>query len=513
MLKGSELLKAIKLIEDEKKIDREIIISGIKEGLQKAYEKFFDTDAVVQVEIDQQTGQITMNQQLKVVEEVEDDWLEISLADAKIKNPDIKIGDVIFKPIEFSEEFSRMVVNQVRQIFQQKIRGAEREKIYEKFIGLEGEIVQAKVTGMNKEGNYVLDIDSTTAYLWKSKAINNETFEINQIIDVYIESVAKESRYSQLSISRTSPDFLAKLIEREVPEVRMGLIEIKAVSREPGKRAKVAVVSKDENIEPIGSIVGVAGSRINKISQQLKGEKIDIVKWEPDQQTFIINAMSPVKVISINSIDEEYDIVVPDRQLSLAIGKEGIAAKLVANLIKSKINIYSLSNALNENIDVLWNGNITQFEVEDDNFEFVSKIQPNKIQSNKVFNIKPTNIIKHQKNKKPNTEIDTEALAAFQAEVAQQEFEKQVSVQQVSSEQAEQLVKPVEVETKSLEITESKPHKANKKAKEVEILEQEPNIDEINANLEAFNQALNQFEDQEVEDEDETIEDYDKYYE
>ncbi|SRX66329.1 transcription termination/antitermination protein NusA [Mycoplasma mycoides subsp. capri] len=178
MLNGTELLESIKLIEKEKGISKESIINGLKEGLQKAYERFYDTDAIIKIDINENTGLITMHQELKVVddEQLDDDWLEITLSKAKLKNPDIQIGDTIYKPIEFSEEFSRMVVNQVRQIFQQKIREAERARIYEQFVSLEGEVVQAKVVGMNRENNYVLDINGTTAYLWKSKTINNEIF-------------------------------------------------------------------------------------------------------------------------------------------------------------------------------------------------------------------------------------------------------------------------------------------------------------------------------------------------
>ncbi|MDQ0567922.1 transcription termination factor NusA [Mycoplasma yeatsii] len=502
MLSGNELLQAIKLIEQEKNIDRDVIISGIKEGLQKAYEKFFDTDAVVRVDFDQTTGKISMNQELTVVEEVDDDWLEVSLEEALVKNPDVKIGDVILKPIEFNEEFSRMIVNQVRQIFQQKIRGAEREKIYEKFISLEGEIVQAKVTGMNKEGSYVLDIEGTTSYLWKNKSINNETFEIDQIIDVYIETVEKESRLSQLIVSRTSPNFLAKLLEREVPEVRMGIIEIKAVSREPGKRAKVAVISTNENIEPIGSIVGFGGSRINKVSDELKGEKIDVVKWDEDIKTFIINAMSPVKVISVNNVDGEYDIVVPNQQLSLAIGKQGIAAKLIANLVKTKVNIYSLSNALNDNIDILWNGNITKEEVENNIFSTERNVS-RQVQNNKISNQKSNNISKKQNHKEDF--IDLEALQAFQAEVAKELAEEEIQAEiindDINVEQSISVSEPVSQEVEEVE------------EKQDSIFDQEPDIDEINANLEAFNEALNEFDDEEIDDEDDTIEDYDKYYE
>ncbi|CAE76989.1 transcription termination factor NusA [Mycoplasma mycoides] len=415
MLNGTELLESIKLIEKEKGISKESIINGLKEGLQKAYERFYDTDAIIKIDINENTGLITMHQELKVVddEQLDDDWLEITLSKAKLKNPDIQIDDTIYKPIEFSEEFSRMVVNQVRQIFQQKIREAERARIYEQFVSLEGEVVQAKIVGMNRENNYVLDINGTTAYLWKSKTINNEIFQINEIIDVYIEVVEKESKLSQISISRTAPNFLTKLIEREVPEVRMGIVEIKAVSREPGKRSKVAVITHNNNVEPIGAIIGVGGNRINRISDILKGEKIDIIRWDEDQITYLINAMTPVKVISINKIGDEYDIVVPDTQLSLAIGKQGVAAKLIASLLKTKINIFSYSTALKENMDILWNGDTTKQEVETNTY--IPKTKTTKKEEKPVI----TTIKKPVKQtiKKEENQIDVDALIAFQAEV------------------------------------------------------------------------------------------------
>ncbi|WP_434335469.1 transcription termination factor NusA [Mycoplasma capricolum subsp. capricolum] len=557
MLNGTELLESIKLIEKEKGISKESIINGLKEGLQKAYERFYDTDAIIKIDINEKTGSITMHQELKVVEELDDDWLEITLQKAKLQNPDAQIGDIIYKPIEFSEEFSRMVVNQVRQIFQQKIREAERARIYEQFISLEGEVVQAKVVGMNRENNYVLDINGTTAYLWKNKTINNEIFQINEIIDVYIEVVEKESKLSQIAISRTAPAFLTKLIEREVPEVRMGIVEIKGVSREPGKRSKVAVVTHNQNVEPIGAIIGVGGNRINRISDILKGEKIDVIRWSDDQITYLINAMTPVKVISINKIGDEYDIVVPDSQLSLAIGKQGITAKLIASLLKTKINIFSYSIALKENMDILWNGDTTKQEVETNSYIPKTKISK---KEEKIVNT----IIKKPTKKKEENIIDVDALMAFQAEVEQEQDAK--IYEEINQELADDKVQPdsdkvkaivnviknsddeitkVEIKTDDTAVnittnnnvvtndklvndeikTETKPNltkievskpnfKKQKHKEELNIdfnLENEPDIDEIDANLKAFNDAILKQEDEEDIDID-SLDDYDKYY-
>ncbi|QVJ96607.1 transcription termination/antitermination protein NusA [Mycoplasma mycoides subsp. capri] len=521
MLNGTELLESIKLIEKEKGISKESIINGLKEGLQKAYERFYDTDAIIKIDINENTGLITMHQELKVVddEQLDDDWLEITLSKAKLKNPDIQIGDTIYKPIEFSEEFSRMVVNQVRQIFQQKIREAERARIYEQFVSLEGEVVQAKVVGMNRENNYVLDINGTTAYLWKSKTINNEIFQINEIIDVYIEVVEKESKLSQISISRTAPNFLTKLIEREVPEVRMGIVEIKAVSREPGKRSKVAVITHNNNVEPIGAIIGVGGNRINRISDILKGEKIDIIRWDEDQITYLINAMTPVKVISINKIGDEYDIVVPDTQLSLAIGKQGVAAKLIASLLKTKINIFSYSTALKENMDILWNGDTTIQEVETNTY--TPKTKTTKKEEKPV--ITTTKKPVKQTIKKEENQIDVDALIAFQAEVEHEqelkdqeellkqesmykeyennfndfENEKEILLAEKQLESQNQIIKEPVVEVQEVEIkkqSETKDQITENKQPEIKTeVETKPNIAE-QVNKLNTNKPNNKFE-------------------
>ncbi|ATZ21512.1 transcription termination factor NusA [Mesoplasma tabanidae] len=470
MVNGAQILEALASLESEKSISKEVAIEGIKEGFQKAYERFFDTEAVVKTEINEQTGSINLFQELMVVatdDEIEDDWLEIVLEDALKINKEAKVGDKVYKQIDFDEEFSRVAVGQVRQIFQQKIRATERAMIYEKFIQLEGEIVRGKIVGMNDQGtSYILDIDGVHTSLWNQKTINREEFVVNELVDVLLEEVARENKYSQLVVSRVAPKFLAKLVEKEVSEVAQGLVEVMSVSREPGKRAKIAVLSHDEDVEPIGAIVGVKGSRINNISKELRGEKIDVVKWDDEIIPFIINAMAPVKVISVNEVEGEFDIVVPNQQLSLAIGKGGMAAKLVANLLKRRINIYSLENAITDNMDVLWNGNITEEEV--NNPDFINEVNKRKINSQTV---KP----EYHKNSFRNAQANNEEeLMSFQAEV-EEEYN-----------QVEELIE----ETNA-------------------VVEENKDLESIQSELESFNDILND-EDEEDFEEDEYEDLYDQ---
>ena len=366
----ANVLEAINQIANEKSIDENEIITAIKEGFQKAYERFFDTEALTEVDLDDQTGSIKMYLLLKVVDQVQDDlddWLEISLDDARQEFGDkVKEGDIIHRQIPFEKEFSRLAIHQVRQIIQQKIKGAERSRLYDKFADKNHQLLTGKIVGTNDRGDgYLIEVDDATTSLWNKKLIPGDHFEIGDLVSFYVDEVQKENRFSPISISRTAPGFLRRILEREVPEVAEEIIDIKGISREPGIRAKVAVQSLDPNVEPIGALVGVHGSRISKISELLNGEKIDIVLWDEDLNTFIMSAMAPVRVVSVDVDLEnnEADIIVPNEQLSLAIGRGGVAARLVANLLKMKINIISVKQAQEIGIENKWNGNISPDEL------------------------------------------------------------------------------------------------------------------------------------------------------
>lgn len=374
MVDGAKLLDAIYAIADEKKIDKEIVLEGIKEGFQKAYEKFFDPEAIVKVDIDEQSGQIKVAKELKVVKKIEDEWLEIGLNDAKAKyGESVSIDDTVYEPVIFDEEFSRLAVLQVGQIIKQKIREGEKQKVYDAFLSKNHEIVGGKIIDIT-DTSYLLDVDGSIIPLWNRKIIPGEEIVEGQRLIVYIEELNKDDKYSQIIATRVHPDFLAKLLETEVPEIAEGIVEVKAASREPGNRAKVAVRSYDDSVDPVGACVGTRGSRIKNVTAELNGEKIDIIVWDEDKKTFIINAMAPVRVISIELNEEERtaSIVVPDEQLSLAIGKKGSSARLVANLVDCKINITSFSDAKEQDLPIYWNGNITQEELNDP--DFINKV-------------------------------------------------------------------------------------------------------------------------------------------
>lgn len=470
MINNATLLEAMEDITADKGISKEVVIEGLKEGFQKAYEKFFDTEARLVVDINEKTGALRTFQELTVVEEVEDDWLEITLKEAKkIMGSHVNVGDVIHKEVLLEEDFSRLAVYQVRQILQQKIKGAERAQIYEKFINREREILRAKITGMNEQGtSYLIDIDGTQVSLWNKKVIPGEKFTIDQYINVYVEEVAKESRFSQIMVSRTAPNFLSRLLEQQVPEIKEGLVEIRGVAREPGQRAKVAVMSNDSNIDPVGALIGPRGMRINLVSQELKDEKIDVIQYDENLEQFIMNAMAPVRVISITLDDEtgECDVVVPNQQLSLAIGKRGMSARLVANLVQKHINIMSYDQALQNGMEILWNGNISESELNSESF-----LQHTR---NRRREMRPHH--ETSQTTQRTKEVDLEALRALQEEInaAQVEPKTETTFEEADTNGAE--------------------------------------LNEIQENLAAFDDLESSFEESEDEEQSLDEEDYDDFY-
>ncbi|WP_338982914.1 transcription termination factor NusA [Spiroplasma endosymbiont of Othius punctulatus] len=364
MIDGKELLEALETLRADKKIDKEIIFEGIKEGFQRAYEKHFDPEAIVRVDIDQNMGQIKVFKELTVVKKIEDEWLDILLDEAKAKYGDVTIGDTVYEPVEFTEKFSKTASLQVAQIIKQKIREAEKDVVFKEFEPLNQTIVGGVVRDIT-DTMFFIEVNGVILPLWIKKIIPGEDINEGDRISLFIEEVSKENKHSQVQGSRIHPKFLEKLMEVEVPEIQEGVVEIKACSREPGIRAKVAVVSHDSNVDPIGACVGNMGSRIKVVTEELKGEKIDVILWKEDKTEFIINALSPVKTISIEVDLEtnEATVIVPTEQISLAIGKRGMAARLVANLVGMKINIFSFDQANEQGIKIHWNGNLTEDEL------------------------------------------------------------------------------------------------------------------------------------------------------
>ena len=368
--KNKMILETIEEIAKEKQIEPQAIYQALKEGLLKAYEK--ETHEIldnISVEINEDQGKINMFKNLKVVDEVEDPDLEIALSQVKKENPNSNLtpGDIYVEEIP-ADKFGRLAISQAIQIFKQAMREAEKNSIYDEFIDKQGTILIGKVETV--EDSYCLiKIGRAYAFLPKKNQILDETFSVNEPnnhIKFYLEDIIKNKNYGQILASRTHPGFLSRLLELEVPEFNQlnpdgkNVIEIKEVAREPGIRAKVAIISNDNTIDAVGACIGTGAERIKTISKELNGEKIDIILYDENISNFIINALAPAKVISIkiNEQEQQADVIVPTEQFSLAIGKNGMAAKLVARLTHWKINIISLEQAQKNNVKFNWNGNL-----------------------------------------------------------------------------------------------------------------------------------------------------------
>ncbi|MGB4505151.1 MAG: transcription termination factor NusA [Syntrophaceticus sp.] len=338
-----EFINALKDIEKEKGISSEVLLQAIEHALQTAYRKNFGSSQNARIEIARETGEIRVFSKKIAVHEVTDPTLEISLEDATEIDPEVKEGEIV--EIEVTpKNFGRIAAQAAKQVVVQQIREAERGLIYEEFLSREGDIVTGIVR--RQEGkNVYIDLGRTEAVLLPSEQIVFEKYNHGDRIKTYITEVKKTTKGPQILVSRTHPGLLKRLFELEVPEIFEGIVEIKAVAREPGMRSKIAVHSKNENVDSIGACVGPKGMRVQAIVQELKGEKIDIVKWDNDVKVFIANSLSPAKVVSVKIDEDEKaaQVIVPDHQLSLAIGKEGQNARLAARLTGWKIDIKSES--------------------------------------------------------------------------------------------------------------------------------------------------------------------------
>jgi len=351
---NGEFLSAIEQIGKEKGIDKEVLIEAIEAALVSAYKKNFGTAQNVKINIDRVTGAVKVYALKSVVEEVSDDFLEISFEEAQKIDPRYKIGDIA--EIEVTpKNFGRIAAQNAKQVVIQRIREAERVLIYEKFIEKENEIINGIVQRVERKNVYI-DLDQVEAIMPPNEQVPKEEYHVNDRIKVYITEVKKTTKGPQIMVSRTHPGLVKRLFEMQVPEIVSGEVLIKNIAREAGSRTKISVYSPNPNIDPVGACVGQHGIRVQKIVEELKGEKIDIIKWDSDPREYIASALSPAKIINVQ-IDNENaksaKVVVPDNQLSLAIGKEGQNARLAAKLTGWKIDIKSQSqvemNGLNEN--------------------------------------------------------------------------------------------------------------------------------------------------------------------
>jgi N utilization substance protein A len=345
---SQELILALRELEKERGIPQKVLIEAIQSALNTAYKKNFGTSQNVNVELNQITGEVQVFAQKRVTDDVTDTCLEISLDEAAEIDPTVAVDDVINVEVTPSD-FGRIAAQTAKQVVVQKLREAERSLIFEEFSEREGEIVTGLIQRIEAK-TIVINLGRTEGIMLPADQIFSERYDVGQRVKGYIYEVKNTSKGPSVFISRTHPFFLKRLFELEVPEIYEGLVEIKTIAREAGARSKISVYSMDEKIDSVGACVGPRGIRVQNIVNELNGEKIDIIKYHKDPEKFIANALSPSKVLSVE-IDAEAKkarVIVPDYQLSLAIGKEGQNARLAAKLTGWKIDIKSESQAEEE---------------------------------------------------------------------------------------------------------------------------------------------------------------------
>ncbi len=342
---NSELLEALNILEQEKNISKEALLEAIENSLVTACKNHFGKSDNVKVIIDKDTCEFHCIQEKTVVEDVEDMVEEISLVNAKMIDPNYELGDIVQVEVK-SREFGRIATQNAKNVILQKIREEERKVVYDEYISKEKDIITGIVQRYVGK-NVSINLGKADALLTESEQIKGETFMPTERIKVYILEVKSTSKGPKILVSRTHPEFVKRLFESEVTEVKDGIVEIKSISREAGSRTKIAVWSNDPDVDPVGACVGINGARVNAIVDELRGEKIDIITWDENPAILIQNALSPAKVISVIADGDEKTakVVVPDYQLSLAIGKEGQNARLAARLTGFKIDIKSESQA------------------------------------------------------------------------------------------------------------------------------------------------------------------------
>lgn len=335
-----ELLQIADAVAREKVIDRSIVVAAMEDAIAKAARSRYGAETDVHAEIHPKTGELRLSRHLLVVDQVENDSTEIALVDARRRNPAAEVGDAIAETLP-PFDFGRIAAQSAKQVIVQKVRDAERDRQYEEYKDRIGEIVNGLVKRV-EYGNVVVDLSGRgEGIVRRDELIPRETFRPGDRIRSYLFDVRREARGPQIFLSRTHPQFMAKLFGQEVPEIYDSIVEVKAVARDPGSRAKIAVTSRDSSIDPVGACVGMRGSRVQAVVGELGGEKIDIIPWSYDRATFIVNALQPAEVVKV-VLDEEaerIEVVVPDDQLSLAIGRRGQNVRLASQLTGWDIDI------------------------------------------------------------------------------------------------------------------------------------------------------------------------------
>ena len=337
-----ELLRIVEAVADEKSIDKEIVLESMESAIQKAALTKFGTENNIRVIIDRLSGEIKIQKVLDIVEEVEDSSKQIILNDAKsvdIKNKDLKIGDQIYEDLP-QIDFGRIAAQSAKQVISLRVKEAEKNRQYEDFIEKQGQILSGIIKRL-EYGNIIMDLGKAEGVIKKDELIPREILKTGDRVKAYCYEVKKELKGHQIFLSRAHPQFLAKLFFQEVPEIYEGVIEIKAVARDPGSRAKICVKAVDTSLDPVGACVGMRGSRVQAVVNELQGEKIDIVNWSEDPAIVVSNALSPAEVqrVNVDSVAKKLDVILTEENLSKAIGRRGQNVRLATKLINYEINI------------------------------------------------------------------------------------------------------------------------------------------------------------------------------
>ncbi len=353
----SNLSRMIEQVGKDKGIDRDLIIDAVKQGMLVAARKVYGTYRDIEATYNEETGEVELYQFNEVVtdEEFEDEEIEIKLVDARELDPDAQLHDSIGIKLD-SSDLGRIAAQTAKQIIMQKVRDAERDIIFNEFESRKGEIASGIVRRVER-GTVVVDLGRTEAILPYREQIPGETYKPGDRVQGHLLDVRQTTRGPQIVMSRAHSDYMVKLFEIEVPEIYDGIVQIMAAAREPGQRAKIAVFSKDNAVDAVGACVGMKGSRVQNVVQELKGEKIDIIEWDEDITRFACNALAPAEIsrVFLDEANKEMEIVVPDSQLSLAIGKRGVNVRLAAKLTGWKIDIMSESNAAARTAESIFN--------------------------------------------------------------------------------------------------------------------------------------------------------------
>ncbi len=334
-----ELLQIADAVAREKAIDKEIVISAMANAIEKAAKSRYGQETNIHVNVDTKTGDINLKRLLEVVEVVEDHTTQISIELARDKEPTIELGDFLSDPLP-PMDFGRIAAQSAKQVIVQQVRDAERDRQFAEYQDRVGEIINGTVKRV-EYGNVIVDLGKGEAIIRRDETIPRENFRYGDRVRAYLYDVRREQRGPQIFLSRTHPQFMSKLFTMEVPEIYDGVIELKSVARDPGSRAKIAVISNDSAIDPVGACVGMRGSRVQAVVGELQGEKIDIIPWSPEPASFIVNALQPAEVakVVLDEDAERIEVVVPDDQLSLAIGRRGQNVRLASQLTGWDIDI------------------------------------------------------------------------------------------------------------------------------------------------------------------------------